>query len=62
MNTEKIIEAYRAEYLRTNGKPINVSYAKGWVIIKDGFTGKYRRADIIEFTERLKTRTDFIKQ
>lgn len=55
MNTDKVIANYKAEYLRTSGKDITVTYHKGWFRISNNFT-QNRRKEIIAFTEVLKAR------
>lgn len=55
MKTEQLIEAYKAEYLRTNGRTIEVTYHNGWFRVGNNTT-KSRRAELISMTEVLRGR------
>lgn len=55
--SQQIIEEYKAEYFRTNGKPIEVTYNHGWYSIGHKQAPEnVRRKDILTFTDRLRQR------
>jgi hypothetical protein len=51
---QTLIDAYKAEYLRTNGKPVSVEYVHGWFKIP-GLTNS-RKAELEKMIATLKTR------
>ncbi len=55
---QKLIEEYKAEYHRTTGKLIGVTYERGWYILHhtDATDSKFRRSKLIEALNRLKLR------
>lgn len=52
-----IISAWREAYRAANGRPAPaVSYERGWFIMKDPYTVRYRRSELAQATMRLRDR------
>lgn len=56
---EEIIAEYKAEYLRVNGKEVEIDNTKSKFFIYIG-TSSYRRWELPVFIERLKARPSFV--
>jgi hypothetical protein len=53
----QVIQAWRDAYCHANGRPAPaVSYERGWFVMRDPYTVRYRRSQMEDFTARLRGR------
>ena len=57
--TQELIDAYKKEYLRVNGREIKITVKGSWVNLGDSALNNYRHKEIRHALDTLRTRASF---